>query len=163
MKIIIQPFSNENAQEIAQFICDIQREEFGIAIGIAEQPDLLQIPQVYQQLGGNFWLAVTEAGQLIGTIALAKFNDQQGALKKMFVASEFRKAKVGAALLEALLQFAQREHFSEIYLGTNEVFQAAQHFYQRNNFIEIKKNELPADFPALAVDNRFYKRQVMKA
>ncbi|WP_265459677.1 hypothetical protein [Enterococcus sp. HY326] len=48
MKIIIQPFSNENAQEIAQFICDIQREEFGIAIGLAEQPDLLQIPQVYQ-------------------------------------------------------------------------------------------------------------------
>ncbi|MGF1494018.1 MAG: hypothetical protein ACFBSC_16505 [Microcoleaceae cyanobacterium] len=38
----------------------IQRDEFQLPITISDQPDLLEIPQVYQKKLGNFWTAVDQ-------------------------------------------------------------------------------------------------------
>ena len=46
---------------------------------------------------------------------------------------------------------------TQVYLGTTEWFYAAQHFYRRNGFVEISRDMLPATFPVMAVDSRFFR------
>jgi predicted N-acetyltransferase YhbS len=43
-----------------------------------------------------------------------------------------------------------------IYLGTTDRFLAAHRFYAKSGFREIRASELPASFPRMAVDTRFF-------
>ncbi|PIZ76835.1 hypothetical protein COY06_01330 [Candidatus Peregrinibacteria bacterium CG_4_10_14_0_2_um_filter_41_8] len=44
----------------------------------------------------------------------------------------------------------------ELYLGTVDAFKAAHRFYEREGFKEIEAAELPADFPRMPIDTKFY-------
>jgi GNAT superfamily N-acetyltransferase len=80
-------------------------------------------------------------------------------MRKMFVQREFRGSTYGTArlLLTALLDWAKAHQVSEIYLGTTAKFLAAHRFYEKNGFTEISKSQLPAQFPVMNVDTRFYR------
>jgi hypothetical protein len=41
-------------------IREIQQYEFGVAIALKAQPDLLKIPEFYQTGKGNLWIAVDQ-------------------------------------------------------------------------------------------------------
>ena len=45
---------------------------------------------------------------------------------------------------------------TRILLGTVDVLVAAHRFYEKNGFVRIDKRDLPAAFPLVAVDTRFY-------
>jgi N-acetylglutamate synthase-like GNAT family acetyltransferase len=159
MPIAIEPFSPRHADGVVSVILPIQREEFGIPITLAKQPDLLDIPRYYQKDGGNFWVALDE-GRVIGTIALLDIGDRRGALRKMFVNKTHRGSRAGVAsgLLAVLLAWSETHAFSEIYLGTTPQFLAAHRFYEKNGFVEVPKADLPPSFPLMIVDTKFYKR-----
>lgn len=80
----------------------------------------------------------------------------------MFVASAFRGREhaVAARLLDALLAHAERRNIEAIYLGTTEKFLAAHRFYEKNGFVEIAMQDLPASFPVMGVDTKFYVRRI---
>lgn len=158
MKIRIEPYTDGYKQQIVDLISTIQREEFNIPITPEEQPDLQQISGFYQKDNGNFWLAITDAG-VVGTIALLDIDNHQGALRKMFVHKDYRGKEhgTGQLLLNTLLTWAQQKRFAEIYLGTTAKFLAAHRFYEKNNFKEVEVPELPASFPRVAVDVKFYR------
>lgn len=157
--MIVVPFVPGYAAGVASLIVPIQREEFGISITLADQPDLADIPGFYQRGAGNFWVAL-EAGEVVGTIALLDIGDAQGALRKMFVAPAFRGREHGTAraLLDVLLDWSRSRGLREVFLGTTEKFLAAHRFYEKNGFREIARAELPPTFPVMAVDSKFYLR-----
>ncbi|KAM3100035.1 hypothetical protein ACKFKG_02240 [Phormidesmis sp. 146-35] len=62
----ILTYQPQYQMQVVKLILQIQREEFGLPITLEDQPDLLDIPTVYQQGNGNFWIAV-ENDQVIGT------------------------------------------------------------------------------------------------
>ncbi len=156
--LTIQPYSAEYQEQAIDLILNIQQLEFGIAIAIEEQPDLLKIPEFYQTGKGNFWIAV-DGGKTIGTIALIDTGNNQAAIRKMFVRQDYRGKEfaVGQRLLDTLLSWAKRQSIRELYLGTTELFKAAHRFYEKNGFANIPKSDLPPSFPLMAVDTRFYK------
>jgi N-acetylglutamate synthase-like GNAT family acetyltransferase len=158
MEIKIEPYTDQYKQQVLDLIVPIQREEFAIPITAAEQPDLQQIPAFYQKDNGNFWVAITDTG-VVGTIALLDIGDHQGALRKMFVHKNYRGKEhgTGQLLLNTLLAWAQQKGYTEIYLGTTAKFLAAHRFYEKNNFTEVEITELPAAFPRMAVDVKFYR------
>lgn len=45
-------------------------------------------------------------------------------------------------------------------LGTLGQMKAAHRFYERNGFTALDASELPADFPRMKVDDRFYTRDL---
>lgn len=150
-------YEEKYKKQVIAFILAIQRVEFGLLIDLKDQPDLLDIQKNYQQRG-NFWLAV-EKEVVIGTIALKKLKNNNGSLKKMFVASDFRgEAQVGKQLLMTLFNYAEKNGINPIYLGTNSKFQAAQRFYKKHQFKEIDLMDMPQDFPILEVDDIFLMR-----
>jgi GNAT superfamily N-acetyltransferase len=65
---------------------------------------------------------------------------------------------VAGRLLDVLFAWCNGEGVNEVYLGTTAKFLAAHRFYEKNGFREILRAELPARFPVMAVDTKFYCR-----
>ena len=157
MKLEIQPIGNSYSEQAIDLILTIQQKEFNIPITIEDQPDLLQIESFYVEAGGNFWGAFVN-GELVGSIALVKFDKRAGAIRKMFVKKEFRGKELNIAqeLLEVLITFCRKNGIDDLYLGTITVLKAAQRFYERNHFVKIEKGNLPGKFPLMSADDIFY-------
>jgi len=156
--ISIVPFTPEYTASVISLIVSIQREEFGLTITSQDQPDLHDIPNFYQAGQGNFWIALHQQ-TVVGSIALLDIGHGQAALRKMFVQREFRGSTYGTAhlLLATLLDWAKAHRIGEIYLGTTAKFLAAHRFYEKNGFTELSKSQLPAQFPIMSVDTKFYR------
>ncbi|MNY31726.1 acetyltransferase [compost metagenome] len=135
----------------------IQQIEHNVPVTLSDQPDLLDIESFYHKDGGGFW-GVKYNDEIIGTIALIAIAGNGGAIRKMFVKKEFRGKELGLAqhLLEKLIEYCKTKNITDLYLGTFDTLKAAIRFYERNGFEEIAKENLPASFPVMQVDNRFY-------
>ncbi|HKT28254.1 GNAT family N-acetyltransferase [Dyella sp.] len=157
-RIRLMPFQPQHAAAVAQLIVSIQREEFGFDIDLERQPDLAAIPAYYQQGMGNFWVAMDE-NKIIGTIALKDIDHHSVALRKMFVAADYRGTAWGIAikLLHGALDWAKQHAVRSVFLGTTDKFHAAHRFYEKHGFALIDKVQLPAGFPFMPVDTRFYR------
>lgn len=160
--IEITPFEPRFAEGVAAVIVPIQQAEFQLPVSLETQPDLLSITSFYQHGAGNFWVALTNA-DVIGTIALLDIGNHQAALRKMFVKSAYRGTEHGVAkhLLETLLLWSHAHGIEDIYLGTTTKFLAAHRFYEKNDFLEIARIQLPASFPIMTVDSKFYHRTLL--
>lgn len=144
------------SKEIIDLVLNIQQKEFNVPITIEDQPDLMQIEDFYFANGGSFWGAFIN-GELVGTIALVKFDEKAAAIRKMFVKKEFRGKEHGIAqkLLETLIAYCKKNGIEELYLGTVSILKAALRFYERNHFEIIEKELLPSKFPLMNADNVF--------
>jgi N-acetylglutamate synthase-like GNAT family acetyltransferase len=159
--VTIHAYEKKYHGEVAQLILDIQRMEFGVPITLEQQPDLDDIENFYQKDNGNFWVAILD-GDVVGTIALIDIGNSQIALRKMFVDRNFRGKpyNTGQLLLDEALRWIQEKKCTEVFLGTLDVFEAAQRFYRRNGFEEIAKENLPVTFPKMKLDTRFFVKKI---
>jgi len=157
----LRTFSEQYGDQVGELISSIQREEFGIAITLEQQPDLLDISGFYQQKLGNFWVALDD-DRVIGTIALLDIGNGQAALRKMFVerAQRGTSERVALRLLDTLIEWSQSHGVHELYLGTTAKFLAAHRFYEKSGFAEIARTALPPAFPVMQVDTKFYWRRL---
>lgn len=155
--IDIQAFSNPHKQGVIDLILPIQQQEFGIPVSLDDQPDLQTIEDFYQRGYGNFWVAV--AGErVVGSVGLLDIGGGQAALRKMFVAPDYRGSRHGAAkrLVETLVSWCRDKGVRRVFLGTTAQFLAAHRFYEKNGFRELPRKRLPANFPVMQVDSKFY-------
>ncbi|MCR4029869.1 MULTISPECIES: GNAT family N-acetyltransferase [Flavobacterium] len=152
----IKSIQNEYEKEIVDLILNIQQKEFNVPITLEDQPDLQDIENFYFKPGGIFLGAFID-DQLVGTIALVKFNPEAGAIRKMFVKKEFRgkEFQIAQQLLEKLITYSKENGLKNLYLGTVTLLQAALRFYEKNDFITIPQEALPSDFPLMKPDNVF--------
>jgi N-acetylglutamate synthase-like GNAT family acetyltransferase len=157
MNTQIEIFSSPYSEKVANMIITIQRDEFEIPISLQDQPDLLDIQIYYQRGKGNFWIAMHQ-GAVVGSIGLLDIGHDMAALRKMFVAKEYRGKDKGIAqaLLDTAFSWCKASSIQHIYLGTIEKFAAAIRFYEKNGFEEIPQSALPASFPLMKVDHRFF-------
>ena len=157
MSYRISTWTPPDRDEVIALIVGIQRGEFGIEITADDQPDLADVEGFYQSGGGQFWVARRD-GVLVGTIAAIDIGDDLVALRKMFVARSDRGgAGLAAELMRALLEWARERGVRTVYLGTTAVMGAAHRFYEKHGFALIDAAELPASFPRMSVDSRFYR------
>lgn len=158
----IREYQARDQEQVLQLILNIQQQEYNIPITKEDQPDLLTIESFYQQENGNFWVAC-DGDQVVGTIALLDIGNQQVALRKMFVQAEYRGKVWNTAtlLLQKSISWAQQQQVTQIYLGTTLQFIAAHRFYEKHGFQEIEVIQLPASFPVMQVDKKFYQLSVI--
>ena len=161
--IEIKPYQNQHQQGVINLILDIQQLEFQVPITKEDQPDLLVIPEFYQINKGQFWVA-TDGEIVVGSIALIDCGKNIGCIRKMFVKKEYRGKQYSIAqnLLNKLTAWALEHQFENLYLGTIERLEAAIAFYKRNGFRPIEKENLPAEFPLMAVDTHFFEKNISK-
>ena len=154
----IAPFTPEHEAQIYGLILPIQQQEFGVPITAADQPDLAKIPEVYQKGRGGFWVGLVD-DEVAGSIGLIDFGSG-GALRKMFLRKDQRGSGLAQRLLDTLLAHASATGLPFICLGTLSHMHAAHRFYERNGFTRVEPEALPPDFPRMAVDTVFYRRDL---
>lgn len=136
-----------------RLVLPVQQEEFGIAITYEDQPDL-QDPLGF--FGGRFWVA-DEGGEVVGCIGLLDVGAGTGVVRKLFVDASHRGSGTAAALLDTLVGDARDAGMVELLLGTTSAYHAAHRFYEKHGFARVDPGDLPARFPRVAVDSRFYR------
>jgi N-acetylglutamate synthase-like GNAT family acetyltransferase len=108
-----------------------------------------------------YWMALADQ-KVVATAGLLYLADHNCCLKSMFLAKEFRGAQRGVAMqmLQIVITHARENGCTMICLGTMAQFVGAQHFYEKNGFARVEKEQLPADFPANVVDTLFYSKKI---
>ncbi|WP_141434432.1 GNAT family N-acetyltransferase [Bacillus sp. 03113] len=156
--IVVKEYCSEYQSQIIDLILHIQQNEYNIPISKDDQPDLLDIEIFYQKNNGNIWVALHN-DRVVGTVALLDIENDQVALRKMFVAQNYRGKifNTSSLLLNTAIDWAKKRKMQGIYLGTTLQFVAAHRFYEKNGFQSITLEDLPAKFPVMKVDKKFYK------
>ena len=153
----IVPYEDRFREPIIQLILGIQNGEFGVPVTLDDQPDLKNIPVFFHPGESQFWVALI-GNKVVGTIAMFDFGGNQVALRKMFVAKEYRGKEHGVsqALLTHLVEYCRKKNIRDIFLGTLNILHAAHRFYEKNGFSEIPQSALPSKFPLVHIDTKFY-------
>lgn len=156
--IVVKPFQSHHQESVEALVLPIQQIEFGVNITREEQPDLMYIGDTFLSGGGNFWVAL-DGERVVGCVGLVNMGHAQVALKKMFVAREYRGKATGVAqsLMDTAVQWCKGAGIRQIFLGTVEQLHAAHRFYEKNAFVQVAKPDLPATFPLVFVDTKFYR------
>lgn len=154
----IDSFRPEHQTGVEQLVLPIQQIEFGVAVTLEGQPDLVDIKGTFQHGAGNFWVALVD-GKVVGSVGIVDIANNQVALKKMFVHADYRGKELGvaSALLNTVFDWCAQHSIRVIYLGTVDIQKAAHRFYEKNGFVEVAMSELPEQFPVVAVDTKFYR------
>lgn len=157
--IEIVPHQSRFEDQVANLVLNIQQKEFNVPLTVADQPDLFTVDSFYRENGGEFWIAVEDDSRIVGSIAVIRIGNGNGVVRKMFVQKERRGKEFGIAqsLYDRLTKYAATVGIHSLYLGTIDRLHAAIRFYEKNGFQLVDKTELPADFPIMSVDNRFFK------
>ncbi|ANE48179.1 GCN5 family acetyltransferase [Paenibacillus swuensis] len=156
---MITIYTEKYKEEIIKLILHVQNVEYGVGISVKEQPDILDIHSNYIQDGGNFWVALNDNGEVVGSIGLQKQTDEVAILKKFFVYNEYRgkELAIGRGLYEASLDFAQKHGFSKLILDTPSIASRSHNFYKKVGFKEIAKEDLPIQYDYPDRDSLIFK------
>jgi putative acetyltransferase len=153
----IRRLGNADSGAVAGLVLPIQQLEFGVAITLEAQPDILDIERSFNRDRSGLWGAFIDE-QLVGTIGLIDIGAGAGVVRKMFVHASYRGKQWGIAqlLMDTLVGHCRNAGIKDLWLGTIHTMGAAARFYERNGFIKISKEGLPGSFPLMAVDDTFY-------
>ena len=165
----IRRLGNADSGAVAGLVLPIQQLEFGVAITLEAQPDILDIDRSFNRDRSGLWGAFVDE-QLVGTIGLLDIGPAHGiaaahgmgslhgVVRKMFVHAAYRGKQWGIAqgLLDNLVRHCRDAGIKDLWLGTIHTMGAAARFYERNGFVKISKHELPGHFPLMPVDDTFY-------
>ncbi|MBP3965061.1 GNAT family N-acetyltransferase [Paenibacillus lignilyticus] len=143
--------------EIIDLILYVQNSEFHLNIDIEEQSDILDIPTHYLANGGNFWVALNEGGNVIGSIGLQRLTEDLYILKKFFIYNEYRGKACSIGLFNEAVIYAKQRDIKTIILDTPSIATRSHRFYEKNGFKEISKHDLPVTYDYPDRDSLLYR------
>ena len=148
---MITVYDDRYKEEVIKLILYVQNVEYDVGIGVEEQPDILDIQSNYINDGGNFWVALNDNGEVVGSIGLQKLTNEVAVLKKFFVYKDYRGKEfgIGMDLYNVLLDFTRKQGFTKVILDTPSKATRSHGFYKKVGFKEIIKEDLPIkyDYP----------------
>jgi ribosomal protein S18 acetylase RimI-like enzyme len=137
----IRPVEASDVPEVIALVREVLAE-FGLAFGEGSDTDaqLGELPGSYTREGGAFFVA-EEAGRLVATAGVSPSSPSSSSgehtfeLRKMYVASAARRARLGARLLEVCLEHVRARGGTRVVLDTAETMTDAIAFYERHGFV----------------------------
>ena len=80
--------------------------------------DLDDIKMVYMRPGNHFWVAEATGGEVVGMIGVQHHEEGSGEIRRLRVATHFRRRGVGSALVEAAVRFCEQHNYLKVTLDT---------------------------------------------
>ncbi|NBD28012.1 GNAT family N-acetyltransferase [Paenibacillus sp. T1] len=143
---MFKSYEEQYKHEIVDLILYVQNTEFQLHINLDEQSDILDIPTHYIANGGNFWIALNEDGQVVGTIGLQRLSKDLYILKKFFIYEAYRGKGYSIGLFNSLVHYAKSHGVKTIILDTPSIAARSHRFYEKNGFEKIAKHDLPISY-----------------
>lgn len=81
--------------------------------------DIDDIQSVYMSNPGNhFWVAAAHDGEVVGMIGVQHHEAGSGEIRRLRVASHYRRRGIGSALVEAAVRFCEQHNYLKVTLDT---------------------------------------------
>ncbi len=126
-------FKEEYREKVIELWLEICVQEFGFEDW---KEDIKKTDNYkYKDNNGNFWIAINNDNEVIGTIALKNLGNEKACLKSLYVKKEYRKNGIAKKLFNKLMEFVVLNNYKKIELDTYDAFKHAIRFYQKNKFI----------------------------
>jgi len=121
-------------------VLDLVRDslaEFGLQFGqgATTDEDLSSLPASYEDAGGAFWVAVDEAGALLGTCGVFPVGPATFELRKMYLRGAARGLGLGQRMLDDCIAWTRAHGGRRMVLDTTEQMTRAIRFYEANGFV----------------------------
>ena len=100
------------------------------------QEELSNLPGKYSRPFGRLYMASVD-GVPAGCIALRRFDEKRGEMKRLYVRDQFRGCKIGRLLSDKVILEAQFIDYQAILLDTLSAMEEARALYQSLGFVEI--------------------------
>ncbi len=97
--------------------------------------ELDNLKKMYAKPSGGIILA-REPEKIIGCVALRKFSDQTGELKRMYIQPGHQKKGIGKMLLDQALLLAKECNYTKVKLDTLDSMFPAINLYKKAGFYE---------------------------
>lgn len=94
---------------------------------------------IIEKEGEIFFCLVNE--EIAGTVAMIKVDNKIYELAKMAVDKKYQGMKLSNLLMEACIEFAQKNNAKKIFLVSNRKLKPALNLYSKFNFIEVPLDE----------------------
>ena len=144
--ITIRPIRTEEIPTVKHIILSVAYSIFGFdgtledsirhyeELGVLD--DLNDLQGHYFENGGTFLVAL-ESGQVIGSGALWKLDEETAELKRMWLLETYHGQGIGYRLLMQLFNFAREKGYIRVRMQTSPEQVRALEFYRRVGFYEI--------------------------
>ena len=139
--VTIRRFVVEDGEAIKQLVTDIMDHEFHADKAAYPIDDLLEINRTYGGLGEAFFVAVSGA-RVIGSVAVKKEDDRIALMRRLFVATEFRKQQIGLKLIDRVLKFCDEVGYQEVIFRTTSRMEGAAKICQKRGFVQRAKIQM---------------------
>lgn len=129
-------YDDKYNEKINDFVISIYVEEYGFEQSrqIIKNHD----NSIYSKSGGNFWIALDESKNIIGTIAVYKHDEINIEMKRLYVRKDYRGKGLSKLLHDKTIQYCKNNNFKRIFLWTYDKLETAINFYIKKGFKEIK-------------------------
>lgn len=98
------------------------------------EKDFFAIPQTYQAAGGEFWVALNDEDEAIGTIALVPINQDEVELARLYLDQNYRGRGLGRDLVQLVISKAKEKGFKVIKLDTSKKLARAYDLFRKMGF-----------------------------
>jgi GNAT superfamily N-acetyltransferase len=113
-------------------------ESFGLPADFQGFSDEVQgLPGVYGAAGGALLIA-RHGESACATIALRRFSDRAGEMKRLFVRPEFRGHRLAGRLLDEVIERSRAFGYQALYCDTLPMMTEALAMYERRGFERIQ-------------------------
>jgi ribosomal protein S18 acetylase RimI-like enzyme len=142
MKLIIRRYEPQDIPRIHELhILALKKVPNLIIPDLAIGEDLQDIDKGYIDNGGDF-LVVEDEGKIIGMGALRRKEEGCGEIRRMRVDPQYWRKGIGQWILSKLEEIAREKKYSRLVLDTSVHQLPAQKLYQKNNYKEIRREEI---------------------
>lgn len=127
-------------KKVKDFITEIFIEEFEFE----EYRDAIKEENIFEEYffnNGNFWIAIDNENNVIGTIGARALEEKILEIKRVYVKKCCRGMGISQNLFNILENFAIDRGFESLFLGTYDKLERAIGFYYKNNFIDDETRE----------------------
>lgn len=141
-QLTIAPIQAEDNAQIAAIIKHILAEHDLAIPGTAYfDPQLEDLYQVYSQGANTRYWILKWAGEVIGGVGVAPFNNSKevAELQKLYIKPQFQGKGYASKLLNKALAFAAANEYEQLYLETSAVLNKANQIYSHFGFTELSQ------------------------
>jgi len=144
-------YKEKYREKTYNFLISICIEEFGFE---EWREDLTRFAFAeYKENKGNFWIAINEKDEVIGTIGIRNTENGNAELKVFYLNKEYRGKGVAKELFGKCMNFIEENGYKKIVLYTCKKFDRAVSFYKKNGFKEVKSIEGRYIYEYIVKDN----------
>lgn len=137
MTLEIRPLVDADADGLIAMISGCFAEYEGVFIDLDDlDQDLLRYETLLSSMGGCGFVAVDEAGTIVGSVACAPSGEDTYELKRLYLSSLLRGTGIGLRLLHIVEDIAREAGAIAMDAWSDTRFTRAHRFYDREGYVK---------------------------